>query len=123
MPTTRRAQVIARTAALLAVGLSASAWTSGTSVPLPVATGTLLTVETRGGLCVDGPCGTTIVIERNGRVHQAAKPPNYIGIVPQPASRVSVDLARPEGAGRALATYEIRIEGRDEWVAAAERWA
>jgi len=32
-------------------------------------------------------------------------------------------LARPEGAGRALATYEIPIEGRDEWIAAAERLA
>ena len=32
-------------------------------------------------------------------------------------------VARPEGAGRALATYEIRIEGADEWIAAAERWA
>jgi hypothetical protein len=32
-------------------------------------------------------------------------------------------MARPEGAGRALATSEIPIEGRDEWIAAAERWA
>lgn len=28
-------------------------------------------------------------------------------------------MARPTGVGRALATYEIPIEGRDEWVAAA----
>ncbi len=28
-------------------------------------------------------------------------------------------MARPEGAGRALATYRIPIEGRDEWEAAA----
>ena len=33
------------------------------------------------------------------------------------------NLARPEGAGRALATYELPIEGHDEWIAAAERWA
>jgi hypothetical protein len=32
-------------------------------------------------------------------------------------------LARPTGVGRALATYEIPIEGRDEWVAAARRLA
>jgi hypothetical protein len=32
-------------------------------------------------------------------------------------------LARPEGFGRALATYEILIEGRDEWLAAARRLA
>jgi hypothetical protein len=31
--------------------------------------------------------------------------------------------ARPEGAGRALATYEILIEGRDEWIAAVGRLA
>jgi hypothetical protein len=34
-----------------------------------------------------------------------------------------VVMARPEGFGRALATYEIPIEGHDEWIAAAERWA
>ena len=28
-------------------------------------------------------------------------------------------LARPTGVGRAIATYEIPIEGRDEWLAAA----
>jgi hypothetical protein len=28
-------------------------------------------------------------------------------------------VARPTGVGRALATYEIPIEGRDEWLAAA----
>ena len=31
--------------------------------------------------------------------------------------------ARPTGVGRALATYEIPIEGRDEWLAAARRHA
>ncbi len=30
-----------------------------------------------------------------------------------------VALARPTGVGRALATCEIPIEGRDEWLAAA----
>ena len=39
-----------------------------------------------------------------------------------PMSRL-MTLARPEGVGRALATYEIRIEGRDEWLAAARRLA
>ena len=32
-------------------------------------------------------------------------------------------MARPEGVGRALATYEIPIEGRDEWLAAARHLA
>jgi hypothetical protein len=30
-----------------------------------------------------------------------------------------VEMARPTGVGRALATCEIPIEGRDEWLAAA----
>ncbi len=34
-----------------------------------------------------------------------------------------VVLARPTGVGRASATYEIPIEGRDEWLAAARRLA
>jgi hypothetical protein len=32
-------------------------------------------------------------------------------------------LARPEGFGRALATYAMPIEGLDEWLAAARRLA
>jgi len=28
-------------------------------------------------------------------------------------------VVRPTGVGRAIATYEIPIEGRDEWLAAA----
>jgi hypothetical protein len=30
-------------------------------------------------------------------------------------------LARPTGVGRAIATYEIAIDGREEWDAAAAR--
>jgi hypothetical protein len=30
-----------------------------------------------------------------------------------------VEMARPTGVGRALATYVIPIEGRDEWLVAA----
>jgi hypothetical protein len=33
------------------------------------------------------------------------------------------ELARPTGFGHALATCDIPIEGRDEWVAAARRLA
>jgi hypothetical protein len=47
---------------------------------------------------------------------------------PDPGERESpqqpfVVLARPEGAGRALATYRMPIEGHDEWIAAARRLA
>ena len=46
------------------------------------AAGPLVTVTTRGGECMDGPCGSTITIERDGTVHEAAKPPNDLGTVP-----------------------------------------
>jgi hypothetical protein len=58
----------------------------------PEATGPLLTVETRGGECVGGPCGTTIVVERDGRVHQAAKPPNELGTL-WPETLASLEAA------------------------------
>jgi hypothetical protein len=32
-------------------------------------------------------------------------------------------MARPTGVGRAISTYTIPIEGRDEWLAAARRQA
>ena len=34
-----------------------------------------------------------------------------------------VEMARPTGVGRAITTYDMPIEGRDEWVAAARRLA
>ena len=34
--------------------------------------GPLVTVTVRGGECPEGPCGSTTVIERDGRVHQTA---------------------------------------------------
>ena len=64
--------------ALLAIILVACS-----SVPaLPGASGPLVTFTTRGGECLAGPCGGTTVIERDGKVHQAAKPPNDLGTVP-----------------------------------------
>ena len=51
------------------------------------------------------------------RLTQAACPNGLALALPQ------VVMARPEGFGRALATYEIPIEGRDEWLAAARRLA
>jgi len=92
MQTSWRARVVVLAACLLAVPLGMAACTAGISTPRPTAGGTLVAVETRGGLCVDGPCGTTIVIERDGRVRQAAKPPNDLGIVP-PAALAALDAA------------------------------
>jgi hypothetical protein len=49
---------------------------------LPVPSGPLVTVTTRGGECVNGPCGSTIVIERDGRVHQVGPQAADLGRLP-----------------------------------------
>ncbi len=46
------------------------------------AAGPLMSVELRGGECFAAPCGMTVTLERDGRVHGATKPPNDLGIVP-----------------------------------------
>jgi hypothetical protein len=56
-----------------------------TPSPSPAPTGVLLTVTTRGGRCPGGTCEESIFVERDGRVHQAAKPPNDLGVVPAEA--------------------------------------
>ncbi len=60
----------------------------------PVATtaGPLVTVEIRGGECPEGACETTVTLERDGRVHAAAKPPNDLGVVP-PADLAALEAA------------------------------
>jgi hypothetical protein len=59
--------------------------------------------------------------EAIARVH-AARAVSSHGARPRRRTMLRA-LARPEGVGRALATYEIPIEGRDEWLAAARRLA
>ncbi|MEO6206756.1 MAG: hypothetical protein ABIP77_02225 [Candidatus Limnocylindrales bacterium] len=49
---------------------------------LPGASGPLVTFTTRGGECLDGPCGGTTVIERDGNVHQTVPAAVDIGQVP-----------------------------------------
>ena len=67
---------------LLLALIGAAACEPGGSGTVVGGTGPLLIVETRGGECFDGPCGSTIVIERDGSVHSAEKPPNDLGTVP-----------------------------------------
>lgn len=67
---------------LVLLAVVAVACSPDSPIPTRFATGPLVTVETRGGECVNGPCGSTVVIERDGKVHLAAKPPNELGIVP-----------------------------------------
>jgi hypothetical protein len=81
MPASRRPLWIVTTL-LAAVVLGACS--NGTGVALPPS-GPLVTVSARGGECPAGPCGETVVLERDGRVHSAAKPPNELGKVPAEA--------------------------------------
>ena len=41
---------------------------------------------------------------------------DHLLLIASATARDQVVMARPEGAGRGLAAYEIRIEGRDEWI-------
>jgi hypothetical protein len=68
---------------LAAVMLAAlvSAACQGSPVQVP-GTGPLLAVTTRGGECPAGACGQSVILEHDGRVHAAAKPPNELGQVP-----------------------------------------
>ena len=45
----------------------------------PVPSGTLASVEQRGGECPAATCGTTVYLDFDGRIHVAAKPPNDLG--------------------------------------------
>ena len=49
---------------------------------LPPSTLPLVTVTTRGGHCLEGACGSTLVIERDGRLRQTAPEEVVLGQVP-----------------------------------------
>lgn len=68
-------------AALVVLATALTACGPGDAIPVGVAAGPLLTVETRGGECINGPCGSTVIVERDGTVHAAAKPPNTLGTI------------------------------------------
>jgi len=51
----------------------------------PPLSGRLVTIETRGGMCLQGACGSTIAIETNGRIHAIAPAPAELGTVPDRA--------------------------------------
>jgi len=66
---------------VLVLAISAGACNSIRGLALPAA-GPLVTVATRGGMCAGGACDRSVVLDRDGRVHSAAKPPNDLGLVP-----------------------------------------
>jgi hypothetical protein len=76
MPAGRRGSLLVALLAFVAL-----AGCNGSAIQLP-GTGPLVTVTMRGGECAMGPCGQTVVLDRDGRVHSAAKPPNDLGQVP-----------------------------------------
>ncbi len=75
-----RSLVRVGTSWLVAAAIVLAGCNSAINVPVPVA-GPLLTVEMRGGMCQAGACDNTVILERDGRVHAAAKPPNDLGHV------------------------------------------
>jgi hypothetical protein len=48
---------------------------------LPAQAGPLVTVSTRGGECPEGACGSTLVVERDGRLRQTAPEDVVLGQV------------------------------------------
>lgn len=86
MPKVRQPIAVLRTLTLgVILSLTTvAACNAAVSVPLP-GTGPLVTVQLRGGMCPNGACDNTVILERDGRVHAAAKPPNDLGRVPAAA--------------------------------------
>ena len=65
-----------------------------TRSPEPVSA--IVTIETRGGECPNGPCGSVVAIEADGRVHQLQPTDEVIGQVPPEvleAIRIEIDQA------------------------------
>ncbi|HUG30526.1 MAG TPA: hypothetical protein VMQ65_08460 [Candidatus Limnocylindria bacterium] len=67
-----------------------------TGVGLP-GTGPLITVELRGGMCMEGACDHRVILEPDGRVHDGATPPKELGRVP----------------AQAMATLTAAVKGAD----------
>ena len=71
-------------AAILGVAALVAACQSVPAVAsLVPAAGPLVTVSVHGGECVDGPCGGTMVFERDGRIHQTVPAPTELGRLPE----------------------------------------
>jgi hypothetical protein len=64
----------------------------GSIASLLPAAGPVLTVTTRGGECVDGPCGSATIVERDGRVRTTAPAAADLGTL-DPAALTALDSA------------------------------
>lgn len=89
-------------AVVLVLALTIIGCAAAVPMPSPVPTGSLMAIETRGGMCVEGACSSVLFVDRDGRVHMAAKPPNELGVVP------SDELAALEEAIRTTDFSELR---------------
>lgn len=76
---------------LVVAAVALAGCSSASSVALP-GVGPLVTVQVRGGMCPEGMCDTSVILERDGRVHAAAKPPHDLGQVSADAY-AALDLA------------------------------
>jgi hypothetical protein len=66
------------------------------ATPSPEQVSALVTIETRGGECPDGPCGSVVAIEADGRLHQLQPTNLVIGQVPRElleALQIEIDQA------------------------------
>jgi hypothetical protein len=63
---------------LVVAAIAVTGCTSNTTI---LGSGPLVTVQMRGGLCPNGACDNSVILDRDGRVHTAAKPPNDLGRV------------------------------------------
>ena len=69
-------------AMVVAIALFGAGCSPAVASLLPEANGPLVTVTTRGGECPEGACGSTLLIERDGRLRQAAPGDVVLGQVP-----------------------------------------
>ncbi len=78
-----RARLIRLAMLLSIVALAATfgACNSAATNEIVPGTGPLMTVQLRGGMCPEGACDSSVILERDGRVRSSAKPPNDLGAV------------------------------------------
>lgn len=90
----RRARQASWILALIPVLALAACGSTGIT---PVGVGPLITVQVRGGMCIEGACDHSVILEPDGRVHDAATPPKELGRVP----------------GATMATLTSAVQGAD----------
>lgn len=87
-------RVVSILLALLSLVAFAGCGASGVDLP---GTGPLITVQVRGGMCMEGACDHSVILEPDGRVHDDATPAKELGRVP----------------AQAMATLTTAVKGAD----------